>query len=161
MIYHSINFFKRAILFTFLLILNLCFLNACSYGKELVNKKDLKNEPQVYLIGEQKVMSPFARDLKKVAETDKPMDEGDVLLKSGKYSEAKEKYLHSLDLLNKYKMTESFHQWVPRWKLAEVYEKLNENKNALEQIDWLIKHCQNDDTKRGLSLRRDRLLTKI
>ncbi len=134
-------------------------ISACSLANEPTEKNadSIKNDQHVYLVGEKQQMRSFANDFQKVSEADKPLDEGDSLYNAGKYSEAKEKYLLSITLLNKYGMKEAFHQWVARWKLADVYEKLNDKANAIDTLDWLIKHCQNEETKKGLEFRKTNL----
>ena len=116
-------------------------------------------QPQIYVVGEKLekgAMDSFSQGMKKMDEEFAPMNEGEILFAKGQYKEARDKYILSLQIHQKHKSLE----WLPRWYLAEVYEKLNDRENAGQQLDWLIKDCQNEETKKGLISRRDNLVNE-
>ena len=143
-------------------VTSLVFLNnGCVFAEDKTNKnKNQQNniKPQIYLVGEQpekETMNSFSQGMKKVDEEFAPMDEGKILFANGRYQEAKDKYLLSLQIHQKHKSME----WLPRLRLAEVYEKLNDRENAISQLNWLINDCQSEITKKELIERKNKLVS--
>ena len=131
-------------------------VSGCAKAQEQNENKAIgvsDSSKTVHIVGEQQATQSFSANVDRVAEASKPMDEGKALFGAGKYLEAKEKFKLSLKLYQENKIQE----WLPRWRLAEVYEKLGDKQNALEQLDWLIQHCQNEETKNELKVRKNNL----
>lgn len=156
----STNFPKSTRIQFLLFFTILIFLaNGCVFAQDKSSYKtmnDKENQSEIYIIDEasgKAHMNSFSQGMKKMDEEFKPMDEGKILFADGQYEEAKNKYLLSLKIHQKNKSLE----WLPRLRLAEAYEKLNDKANAIEQLNWLIKDCQSDITRKELISRRDKL----
>ena len=50
-----------------------------------------------------------------------------------------------------------YHQWVPRYRLSEVYEKAGHNDLAIQEIDWLLSQKPSRQVIDELNARKERL----
>ena len=135
-------------------VLNAGCLRADNNTDSSSEKHKSSNQSQTYVFEPKESMGSFSKGLASVSEAFAPMREAEQLFKSGNYEQAKLKYLEALKLHQQKKMDE----WLPRYGLADTYEKLNDKPNAIENLNWLIRDCQSEITKKDLIIRRDRLL---
>ena len=145
-----------AVLLVIINALNAGCLRADNHTDTSSEKHKSSNQSQIYVFEPKESMGSFSKGLASVSEAFAPMREAEKLFESGRYDQAKLKYLEALKLHQQKKMDE----WLPRYGLADTYEKLNDKPNAIENLNWLIGDCQSEITKKDLITRRNNLLIR-
>lgn len=73
---------------------------------------------------------------------------------SGEYEKAIEEYKKVLAM-------SAHHQWVPRYRLSEAYEKTGNYELALQEIEWLISQNPRQQVMDELMKRKEKILQMI
>jgi hypothetical protein len=96
----------------------------------------------------------FKSDFQDMAITNQPIKDARILAEQGHWNVAISKLVEALRL----KKEKGYNEWVPRYRLAEAYEAVNDIKNALVHIEWLIAHSSGQDKLNELNARKVKLL---
>jgi len=90
----------------------------------------------------------YHKSVERIHTKNKHLDEGMRYAEQGKYDLAISEYKKAAELGDK---------WVPKMRLAQLYEKTGQYKLALQELNWLISKNPREDVLNDLTERKQRI----